>query len=586
MEYSDLMLAAKNGDVDELERHLSAAGGCDHEGRTALMLAARNGELDCARRLARRELGIRDFNGWTALMYAVFGKAVECVRLLLNERGMQSTNTFLGYAPGTSALMLAVRLKRPDMVRILGSVEYDLVDNDGHDALWYALHHADVSGKPTTGDYAEIITILEQAASSTGADPVVEKYPLMNAVCYGTMDDIQAHLGEIRKQDSNGRTALMLAAYAGNSAAIALLIEEAGIQTTRAIAPYDVGTTALMLAAEQGHVSIVRQLREKEMWIQTEKLWTALMYASKNGHVEVVKELLDEAYLINQLNETALDIAEAIDTSSPDYEKCNQCATIIREYMKANRREQTSLKSHIVNFMTHTISPYSNLSSDALRLLSLFQRQIERKADKRKVDIQPLQEQLRELEARNADISDELERCTRRCSHYETQCSGLRLQLRDLRDINQGLSNSLTREEEQRASLARRLQTLESNLARYNYSQGRSTQNVNERNSQANSRLPDTLPLTLDDKTYSIDDLTELKERLEAGLKLVQARILQVAQKAQQENTCVICLGTRKDTVFHPCKHCCACWNCSQNLINRNCPICRRPISRVEKVFI
>jgi hypothetical protein len=64
---------------------------------------------------------------------------------------------------------------------------------------------------------------------------------------------------------------------------------------------------------------------------------------------------------------------------------------------------------------------------------------------------------------------------------------------------------------------------------------------------------------------------------------------------ASAENTgedddrmCVVCLVERKDQIFVPCFHLCACEGCAdeiKNTENPTCPMCRAPFASVNKVF-
>lgn len=53
------------------------------------------------------------------------------------------------------------------------------------------------------------------------------------------------------------------------------------------------GRTALMFAAQNGHMDVVRLLLEDEKQMVDGNGWTALMYAASNGHVEIACLLLD-----------------------------------------------------------------------------------------------------------------------------------------------------------------------------------------------------------------------------------------------------------------------------------------------------
>ncbi|XP_053203106.1 3-hydroxybutyryl-CoA dehydrogenase-like [Panonychus citri] len=59
------------------------------------------------------------------------------------------------------------------------------------------------------------------------------------------------------------------------------------------------------------------------------------------------------------------------------------------------------------------------------------------------------------------------------------------------------------------------------------------------------------------------------------------------AMNARKEKECVVCMDTDRDCVLHPCHHLCTCVNCGKLLLKRQdaCPICRRPITNVFRVF-
>ena len=59
------------------------------------------------------------------------------------------------------------------------------------------------------------------------------------------------------------------------------------------------------------------------------------------------------------------------------------------------------------------------------------------------------------------------------------------------------------------------------------------------------------------------------------------------AMNSRKEKECVVCMDTDRDCVLHPCHHLCTCINCGKLLLKRQdaCPICRRPISNVFRVF-
>ncbi|KAJ9442918.1 hypothetical protein DIPPA_35756 [Diplonema papillatum] len=50
-----------------------------------------------------------------------------------------------------------------------------------------------------------------------------------------------------------------------------------------------------------------------------------------------------------------------------------------------------------------------------------------------------------------------------------------------------------------------------------------------------------------------------------------------------EENTCLVCLANRRDTLIEDCQHLVLCWRCYGELQSRGsgtCPLCRVPITR------
>jgi ankyrin repeat protein len=106
----------------------------------------------------------------------------------------------------------------------------------------------------------------------------------------------------------NGDSALMIASYKGNAAAVkALLAKEAQVNNQ--------GWTALHYAAAVGNDDIVRMLLDESAYIDAESPngTTPLMMATGKGRVSTVKLLLDEGAdpsLKNNAGMTALDFAQ------------------------------------------------------------------------------------------------------------------------------------------------------------------------------------------------------------------------------------------------------------------------------------
>ena len=119
---------------------------------------------------------------------------------------------------------------------------------------------------------------------------------------------------EANMKRPNGTTALMEAAYKGNTACVQLLLQEAKAQTNE-------GGTALMYAADRGHPDCV-QLLLQEVGMQNMEGKTALILACTSAicseKLESVKFLLDEIFAVDNRGKTALDY---LDDDSEEAEK-------------------------------------------------------------------------------------------------------------------------------------------------------------------------------------------------------------------------------------------------------------------------
>ena len=119
---------------------------------------------------------------------------------------------------------------------------------------------------------------------------------------------------QLNARSRNGDTALMIAAFNGETMAAARLIEK-GAEINRP------GWTALHYAAASGSLPIVRNLLEHSAYIDAESpnKTTPLMMAARAGHEKVVNLLLEEGadvLLKNELGLDAVDFAKSQDRSA------------------------------------------------------------------------------------------------------------------------------------------------------------------------------------------------------------------------------------------------------------------------------
>ncbi|TNJ27654.1 Ankyrin repeat protein 2 [Giardia muris] len=275
----------------------------DRNGNTALMWTVIQGHASYIP-LLKEEIGMQNNIGWTALMCAVSGGNANCARLLLSEarkRTMMYTKvalpnrtTFI-FSPGATALMIAARRNHPEIVELLLPYEQGMIDSEGHTANWYA------NKRSKEGDYSRVRKLLENESSKCVPPPPKESVFLRAFATVGDIEGVRKHLDHAGYQDSNGMTALMLAAEKGYTDCILLLEKEHGMQNNE-------GKTALMLAVRQGHANCIPLLKE-EFEMRDNDGCIALMHAVREGYSKCIPLLGEEIGVQNVWGCTALMFA-------------------------------------------------------------------------------------------------------------------------------------------------------------------------------------------------------------------------------------------------------------------------------------
>lgn len=130
--------------------------------------------------------------------------------------------------------------------------------------------------------------------------------------CHNLMLQLLQHGAAVNGSDESGRTALIDAASRGQTEAVGVLLAAgADVEAKTKIEE----KTAVLLAADQGHVKIVQMLvgNRSNVNARDGNGKTALIIAAARGHTEIVQLLLEKGADINakdQFENTALRNAE------------------------------------------------------------------------------------------------------------------------------------------------------------------------------------------------------------------------------------------------------------------------------------
>ena len=227
----------------------------------------------------------------TALMHAAFNCTTpahrEVCRLLVERHCDPEANNHYG----TSAYDVALTRRDPALRRIFRPSESDK-DFTRAARTSFAIHSAIDAGD-------DDLALSELGSpGNTEAAKVHRVTPLMMAARMGSSRVTQALLdrgASADKKSEHGCTAIYVAAEEGHVSVLeALLASE--LPPERMFAPDIHETTPLMRASENGHSKAVSLLlrfySRKQCNAVSQKGWTALLLAAYNGYAAVVKQLL------------------------------------------------------------------------------------------------------------------------------------------------------------------------------------------------------------------------------------------------------------------------------------------------------
>jgi len=226
----------------------------------------------------------RDIFGLTPLMYAAEAGNARIVKLLLDQPGIDVN--IKGY--GETALDYAKRTGRRSVIRLIQS---------------------------KMGLQSQSFDPFREKVKHLPGEKIYEEF--WKAISRGDINEMDSFrdedgkiLVDINKRNENGDTALIMASDNGNLNAVKWLLEcNADLSIKDAN-----GDNALIRAAKKGHLDVTEELLYRKVNIvnsigQHKK--TALMAAAENGHIRVVKLLLKKGAKVSikdDYDKTTLDI--------------------------------------------------------------------------------------------------------------------------------------------------------------------------------------------------------------------------------------------------------------------------------------
>lgn len=227
-------------------------------------------------------------NSYTPLMKAIMAG---------NNNAISQTISFVGQTAldGTTALMLAAIHDNKEAVEMLAPHEAMMKRNDGVTALKLALQTRHLGPASILINYEGPTLPTPLPTYPRGVTALMKATELGDLVLVFSLLTSQA-----RAKDADGRTALMRAARAGFADIVWLLApHEAGMQliSDTELGP---GSTALMLAANHGHLECVKLLIASERNYKNNVGYDALFYAQSSSS-RVSPE--DRAFIISLLEE-------------------------------------------------------------------------------------------------------------------------------------------------------------------------------------------------------------------------------------------------------------------------------------------
>jgi ankyrin repeat protein len=254
--------------------------------RSALMIAAQHGQLSVVRYLIKFGANVlaRDFRNQTAFHLSCKNGHFRVMMFLwLNcEVDMRRVNS-----EGRTALLLAVQGGNLEIVKLL--LLYDLNANVrdiyGQDMIIIAAYEG----------HTKMVEWMMKNGSDLDTRDYSALTPLMVAARAGRVEIVicilEAHHKSLNQKDRFGRTAFLLAAKQGHVSVLSALFN-----SNAALTDVDQqGRSALMLAVREGHVDCVDWLLANQVDTKHKDFrgWNAALTAASYGHLGILQRLFE-----------------------------------------------------------------------------------------------------------------------------------------------------------------------------------------------------------------------------------------------------------------------------------------------------
>lgn len=274
--------------VSELLAHGANANATNQKGQTPLIAAAKRGNFDVFRVLLAHYDKGQPQDRFTQLLGAAESDDVRIMQLILDRRGY---NINQRNESGKTELMIAAANGLTDAVQTLlkkDAIDVNAVDNEGESALSLAILKGHNSVIDALVGYPDMEIKLPAHCGTTLPQWVFE---CTNDKILDVIVKSNPRLETVKEVDSKKFISLISAASSNNIPIMQFLLANGcNINHTN-----DVGQTALIEAASNGHTGVVQMLLEKEEikvnLVDSEKN-SALSLASQLGYTEIAKALL------------------------------------------------------------------------------------------------------------------------------------------------------------------------------------------------------------------------------------------------------------------------------------------------------